>query len=449
METITQVKLTHRLEGASMFDILRKPVLFFRRYYHALWLRVTLYALLSLVVSLITLVLRRFMPAELTQLIDTAAVMPVLTILASSMLAVSTFTLNVMVSAHTSAANTATPRIHRLLLQDTTTQSVLSAFIGAFIFALSSIILFRTHLYGDDEAITVMAITILVVAVIIIAMLRWIEHLSQLGSLDNSLDIAEHEARRSLTALRKRPALGANLLTPDTVLPEETQPLRAPKTGYIQFIDTSALNGCAGEHGLIYILHRPGHFVLEGTVLAQTSGLAQSVDEDTMARAFVIGKTRTHEVDAEFSLTTLSEISSKALSPGVNDPGTAVDTITRMTALFWDAAQVSATSSVRAHRVFCPPPSAQNLIDAAFAATARDGAGQIEVTRTLRRCLLSLTKVPDDDIAQAASNMAERALSYAQNALPLESEKQELAAIPPLDQPVSDQIFSTTTEPTE
>ena len=178
-----------------MFDILRKPLLLFRRYYHALWLRVTLYALLSLLVSLITLVLRNYMPEELSQRIDTEAVMPVLTILASSMLAVSTFTLNVMVSAHSSAASTATPRIHRLLLQDTTTQSVLAAFIGAFIFALSSIILFRTHLYGDDEAIVVMAITILAVVIIIVAMLRWIEHLSQLGSIDNSLALAEQEAR--------------------------------------------------------------------------------------------------------------------------------------------------------------------------------------------------------------------------------------------------------------
>lgn len=425
-----------------MFDLLRKPLLFFRRYYHALWLRVTLYALLSLLVSLITLVLRNYMPEELSQRIDTAAVMPVLTILASSMLAVSTFTLNVMVGAHSSAANTATPRIHRLLLQDTTTQSVLAAFIGAFIFALSSIILFRTHLYGDDEAIVVMAITILAVVIIIVAMLRWIKHLSELGTIDNSLDLAEREARRSLTALSKEPALGANLLTPETVLPEDTRPLRAPKTGYIQFVDAPALNDCAGETGLIYVLQRPGQFVLEGTLLAQVSGLSPEADMGPMARAFVIGKTRTHEVDAEFSLTTLSEISSKALSPGVNDPGTAIDAIGRLTALFWDTIQIEVTQTTRAPRVFCPPPSSQALIDAAFAATARDGAGQIEVTRTLRHSLLALSEAKDAALADAAQDMAKRALEYARAALPLESEKAELEG-------VAAQSFSTTTDPTE
>ncbi|ATG47714.1 hypothetical protein CEW89_09130 [Celeribacter ethanolicus] len=425
-----------------MPDVLKKPLLLFRRYYHALWLRVTLYALMSLAVSLITLVLRRYIPEELAQRIDTAAVLPVLTILASSMLAVSTFTLNVMVSAHSSAANTATPRIHRLLLQDTTTQSVLAAFIGAFIFALSTIILFRTHLYGDDEAVVVMALTIVVVVVIIIAMLRWIEHLSQLGSLDNSLNLAETEARRSMAALRKDPALGANPLTPETILPEATSPLRAPKTGYIQFIDTRALNSCAGDHGLVYILHRPGAFVLEGTALAQLSGMSPDSDLDAMARAFVIGTTRTHEIDAEFSLSTLSEISSKALSPGVNDPGTAIDAVTRMTALFWEAAHIAPTDTVRAPQVFCPAPSARALIDAAFAATARDGAGQIEVARTLRRCLLSLTGAPDEALAEAAREMAGRALDYARAALPLESEKLELGDVPA-------QSFSTTTEPTE
>ncbi|MBU2890152.1 DUF2254 domain-containing protein [Celeribacter halophilus] len=432
-----------------MYDLLRKPLLFFRRYYHALWLRVTLYALLSLVVSLVTLVLRHYLPSEWTQLIDASAVTPVLTILASSMLAVSTFSLNVMVSAHASAAATATPRIHRLLLQDTTTQSVLAAFIGAFIFALTSIILFRTHLYGDEEAIVVMAITILAVVVIIIAMLRWIEHLSQLGSLDNSLDLAEREARRSLTMLRKDPALGANLLTPDTVLPEDTTEIRAHKTGYIQFIDTRSLNDCAGDQGLIYVLQRPGQFVLKGSLLAQASGLTPEADHAAIVRGFVIGATRTHEVDAEFSLTTLSEISSKALSPGINDPGTAIDAITRLTALFWQTAQIEPTPKLRAPRVFCPPPATHDLFHAAFAATARDGAGCLEVCTALRRCLLALSEAPDTEFAEAAQEMAQRALDYANEALPLDSEKRALVAVSPLGKTWADQSFSTTTEPTE
>lgn len=78
-------------ESGPMFDVLRLPVLLFRRYYHALWLRVCLYALLSLVISLITFVLRRALPETLLGGVDADAVMPVLTILASSMLAVSTF----------------------------------------------------------------------------------------------------------------------------------------------------------------------------------------------------------------------------------------------------------------------------------------------------------------------------------------------------------------------
>ncbi|MCA0044137.1 DUF2254 domain-containing protein [Celeribacter litoreus] len=408
-----------------MFDVLRMPLLIFRRYYHALWLRVTLYALLSLAISLITLFLRAYLPETLSGRVDANAVMPVLTILASSMLAVSTFSLNVMVSAHTSAATASTPRVHRLLRQDTTTQSVLSAFIGAFIFALTTIILFRAGFYGDEEAIVVLAITVLVIAIIIVAMLRWIEHLSHLGSLDNSLDIATDAARRGLLTARRAPSLHANPLTSETILPEDTTPVLSRRTGYIQLIDMADLNGCAGADGLVYILHRPGTFVFEGQMLAQVAG---PVSEDTrkeMAKAFVIGPDRTDEVDPVFSLMTLSEISSKALSPGVNDPGTAIEAVTRLSGLLWDAVHIEATP-VRHTKVFCPPHTYHDFIEAAFAATARDGAGVVEVSEIMLKHLACLAGLKDENIASAARDMARRTLDYAEQAQPLDTEKARL-----------------------
>lgn len=430
-------------ESGPMFDVLRLPVLLFRRYYHALWLRVCLYALLSLVISLITFVLRRALPETLLGGVDADAVMPVLTILASSMLAVSTFSLNVMVSAHRAAASASTPRVHRLLLQDTTTQSVLSAFIGAFIFALTTIILFRAGFYGDEEAIVVLAITTVVVAIIIVAMLRWIGHLSHLGSLDNSLDVAANEVRRSLSATRRRPCIGATPLTPETVLPEETTPILAPRTGYLQLIDIAELASCAKSHGAVYVLKRPGQLVFKNTMIAQVAGTLPDSVRDKLSSAFVIGTDRTHELDPEFSLLTLSEIASKALSPGVNDPGTAIAVINRVTSLFWDALDQS-VEAPKHPEVFMPAPGAEDLIEAAFAATARDGAGQIEVAEALRRNLLQLASSDDPHMARAATAMAARALAYAEEALTLEQTRDRLRALTR-----ADQTFSTTTEPTE
>ena len=166
---------------------LQMPLFILKRLYRKLWLRVTLYALASLIAAGAGSVADLFLSDQLIGLVKPGAVMPVLTILASSMLAVSTFSLNVMVSAHRTAAQIATPRVHRLLLEDTTTQAVLAAFVGAFVFSLTSIVLFQSGIYDDSAAIVVMGVTVLVVVLVIAAILRWIEHLSTLGSLDDSL----------------------------------------------------------------------------------------------------------------------------------------------------------------------------------------------------------------------------------------------------------------------
>ena len=168
-------------------DFLKMPLLMLQRAYRTLWLRVTLYAVVSVLAAASGSVAELYFDDRFTDIVSQKAVMPVLTILGSSMLAVSTFSLNVMVSSHRNAAQNATPRVHRLLLEDTTTQAVLATFVGAFVFSLTSIVLFQVGFYRDSAATITMAVAIGVVVMVILAMLRWINHLRNLGSIDQSL----------------------------------------------------------------------------------------------------------------------------------------------------------------------------------------------------------------------------------------------------------------------
>ena len=110
-----------------------------------LWLRVSLFALLAVLGAGVAILLEGRIPTYVQDRFTTESVMPILSILASGMLAVSTFSLNVMVTAHNAAAQQTTPRVHRILLADTTTQTALSVFIGAFVYALSAIILIKSN----------------------------------------------------------------------------------------------------------------------------------------------------------------------------------------------------------------------------------------------------------------------------------------------------------------
>lgn len=409
---------------------LKWPFLMFMRYYRHLGLRVSLYALLALVVALISPLMEMMLDDETTAIMGFGSVMPVLTILASSMLAVSTFSLNVMVSAHRAAANTTTPRVHRLLLEDTTTQSVLAVFIGAFVYSLASIVMYQAGLYSESTAIIVMGVTIVVVVLIIVAMLRWIEHLSNLGSVDDSLRTVSKRARGALVAFAKNPSLDANPLTSDTVLPETVTELRAKKSGYLQVIDTSGLEKCLGGQGYIYVLKSPGTHILEGDVVALVSGHVEGGILDDLLSSFTFGDHRTYEQDAAFGLLVLSEIASKALSPGINDSGTAIEAILRMKVLLWDFSRTQPSDKpASAQRVFVPVPEHQALLEAAFSQVSRDGAGMIEVALCLRKSLQALCDVDDARVQTAACSLAGVALKHCEAAPLMDHEMTRLRAV--------------------
>lgn len=413
-----------------MGAFLKMPLALFKRYYRKLWLRVLCYALLSLVMAVFEPMLERWINFEFTPKVAPEAVMSVLTILASSMLAVSTFSLNVMVSAHRAAAASATPRIHRLLLDDTTTQTVLAVFIGAFVYALTTIILIQSGLYKDTSAFITMVVTVLVVVMVIAAMLRWIDHLSTLGSMDDNMRNVHDLARDGLARFARRPALGANIFGDDTVLPDRLTPIPADRSGYLQLIDVEGLNACLkeiSEGSFLYVDIFPGRTILAGQPIAMLSGPASQAQLDRLSAHFVLGDMRTYEQDPDFGLTVLSEISSRALSPGVNDPGTAIEAINRLEMLLWEYGQATGSAEApHAPRVFVKVPGAAHMLQSAFAATARDGAGQIEVARRLREALSRLATLPDKPLAQAAHDLDDLVLAYCDAALPLEAERQSL-----------------------
>ncbi len=389
---------------------------FFLRYYRSLGLRVSLYAVLSLLAALISPAVQRLIGPNATELLDFGSVTPVLTILATSMLAVSTFSLNIMVSAYRAAAASTTPRAHRILLENTTTQSVLATFIGAFVYALVSIILYQVGFYPADAAVVVMAMTILVVALVVVALLRWIEHLSTLGSVDDSIDAVAKRAEDALSDLASAPTFGASPITAGTVIPTDCSPVTAPRSGYLQIVDVPGLHAALAQENVIYLRFRPGTHVLDGQVIAGVSGTAAISDQKTYSDFFTIGNERTFEQDANYGLCVLAEIASKALSPGINDPGTAIAVLHRTTALLWGyALSPIDVSAPQCPRVFVPHLAHVDMLNNAFAPIARDGAGVVEVATELRTCLAQLASSGHGEICDAARTMAANALELSKD----------------------------------
>ncbi len=156
--------------------------------------------------------------------------------------------------------------------------------------------------------------------------------------------------------------------------PASRSTVHATEAGYIEIIDYEALVALAAERDLtMRVAPRPGDFVAPGRPLLHLSP-AQLPDEPlkTACRAaFAVGRQRSSDQDPRFVIDELVEIAALALSPGVNDPFTAIGCIDWLGAAIGelaschDAAAWHADDSGRA-RVHRNPLLFKDYLDAAF-----------------------------------------------------------------------------------
>lgn len=402
-----------------------------------LWFRATLFSLAGVVTALLAIVFRDFVPPSLPAKVGADSVDKILGIIASSMLAVTTFSLSTMVSAYSAASSGVTPRATTLVMEDSTTQNALATFIGSFLFSLVGIIALSTGAYGAQGRVVLFAVTILVVILIVYTLLRWIDHLSKLGRVGETIDRVESA---TLVALRRRaewPFLGAAAYPSDFTPPATATTVLSRDTGYVQHVDVSALAAVAKAHRVeVYLDVLPGSFVHIGAPLArivwdQDSTAGAALDDDVLA-ALTIGLRRSFDQDPRFGLSVLAEIASRALSPATNDSGTVIDVIGRGVRCFsaW-ALQAPAAEGIEldCRRVHVRGIDVQDLFDDFFTLIARDGAGLLEIDIRFVKALASLAHVAPERFGRECQVHAGLLLKRAELALPLEEDKVRLRSL--------------------
>lgn len=399
-----------------MSPFLRK----FRDAVDRLGVRIAAIAILSLIAIGVARLLRTVLPEQITSTVGARSVRDLLQIIATSMLAVVTFSLSVMVSVYRSAAGQWTPRVHRLMLDDRTTQNTLATFIGAYIFSLTSIVLLQTSLFPGEEQVILFFFTILILILIIVAMINWVIHLQTLGSLIDAARRIEKRTSETFEERMNNPCLGGTPMEDVSEIPDDAVEIEADETGYVQEIFQRAIHLDADDNDVDVYLHHPvGRFVHRGEALCY---LSEESDEmiESVRRNIRIGDLRTFEQDPRFGLIVLGEIGSKALSAGINDPGTAVDIIGRMSRILdsYRSEMDAVRDEEPAHpRLHIPILAASDLIEDSFGPIARDGVSVVEVQVTLQKALAAIMHHPDETLASAAAEAAEIAYGRAENSI--------------------------------
>ena len=401
----------------------------FRRAVRQLWVRATFIAVLAIFLALSARSLAWLVPDSIVGKVSKDVVVSLLQVMASSMLAVTIFSLSVIISARQSASAQVTPRSHQILMEDRTTQNVLAAFLGSFVFSLTGVVILQTGFFAGRSVGVMLIFSLGVIGLVILAILRWIEHLAELGSVTATNRRIEDAAGAALKARRDLPCLGARPLTPGQLeVPARAHGFMAWDTGYVQHIDLKTLSRAAREnHGNVYVVAQPGELVSPGDTLAYYTA---DLNENALQSAFTLSDRRVFEQDPRFGVIVLSEIAQRAMSPGVNDPGTAIDILTRFArvlANFDDEANPCAEPHLP--HVWMSAVTADELVRDAFDPIARDAAGSVEVQMRLQKTLGLLAQSGDESMKKAAHAASARALQIALPVQLLDEHRERLRAL--------------------
>jgi uncharacterized membrane protein len=235
------------------------------------------------------------------------------------------------------------------------------------------------------------------------------------------------EERAAASALETRSGLRARLAP-------ATQTLKHfgnPRT--ITELDVEALVGLARQaSGTIVMAAAVGDTLVEGTEILRVHGARPLLPEDAVLRAVRLGRERTFEQDPKYPIRLLVDVAIKALSPAINDPTTAVQTIDqledllrRLGATKLDAGYVS--DETGAPRLIFLTPTWEDYLALAFDEIRQFGAGSIQVMRRMRAALDGLVGwLPTEDRKEAVRLYLDR-LDHAIEKSDFDPEDQRMA----------------------
>ena len=322
-----------------------------------------------------------------------------LSTVAGSIVTVAGVVFSITIAALSQASSQFGPRLLRSFMRDTGNQVVLGTFVGTFVYCLLVLRTVHAKTAEGPEFVPHASITVAVLlAVLSIGVLVYfIHHVSV--SLQAPMVVAHARADFDEVVARMDEEMGAagaeavadarDLRPADFEATARTVPSHV--NGYIQAVDYDGLLASATELGLtLQLKHRPGDYVIEQNVLL-LAWPPERCDEAVQHRlrdAFMCGRHGTPEQDLEYGVRQIVEIAVRALSPGINDPFTAINCIDALGSAICTVARRGLPGPLRYDddgvlRLVTPVTTFGGLVDMAFNQIRQYGRTSVPVTLRL------------------------------------------------------------------
>ena len=260
----------------------------------------------------------------------------ILTTIAAAVITVVGVVFSITIVTLTLASTQFGPRMLRNFIRDRGTQFTLGTFVATFVYAILALVSISPSSHGDFVPHLSITVTLGLVVLDLAVLIFFINHIAKsiqlqqviasiAGDLSNAID-AQVDSRSIGSPAQER---GPSVTELSYQMEESGAVVRATKSGYLQFVRYDTLVDIAARTpAVIRLLHRPGHFVVEGHPLATVLPAAAASDvARSLERAHVVGPYRTLTQDMAFAIDQLVEIAIRALSPAVNDTFTAITCI--------------------------------------------------------------------------------------------------------------------------
>ncbi len=366
-----------------------------KRAFEGFWSVPILIALLGLaVVTAIHFTPRAAMPAPLLDalaLIEEDGARAVLSVVAGSVMTVATMVFSIAFVALSITAQQLSPRMLDFVLRDRAMQMLIGAALATFLFAGAALMFgsARDHwrlALSAPLALAAAAWVLFTAVVFVYRMTRIMRPDEMVARRGDAFCAAARGLSEPPDGCGAADAAQAAAL--ERALASR-RALTAPSAGYVGRIDLAGLAALAcAQDALIALEARANDYLTPGQTYGRAAGLDADADADVAA---LLGMTDRREPDdgAIYEAQALSEAAVRALSPGINDPATAIACLNR---LFEGMIEIAAadpapralTDAEGAARLLRPPYGVAEILAEAAAPIAHFGAGDPAVTARLR-----------------------------------------------------------------
>ncbi|MGW8062577.1 DUF2254 domain-containing protein [Streptomyces ziwulingensis] len=323
----------------------------------------------------------------------------VLEAIAGSLVTVTALTFSLTVLTLQLASSQFSPRLLRTFTADRYVQTTLALFLATFTYALTVLRTVRTGEDGRGGFVPQVSVTVALLLTLagVLGLVLFLSHLAREIRVETMMSSVHSAADRTIQRLlpheedppRGDPTAGihrSGLLEP----PPNAVTLTAGTSGFLTSVDEEALLDAAVKADAVLLIDRdPGSSLVTGTPMGAAwprtnepfaPGTRARLTE-AAAKAVTTGSERTDHQDVAFGLRQLTDIAAKALSPGVNDPTTAVHALSHSSALLCELTRRHLGPRLlldddQQVRVVLRRPNLEELLDLAVAQPMRYGAAE-------------------------------------------------------------------------